>query len=263
MSVPQAQLPDLRRLAFRQDKFDDLCSVLTNALKDFVRRPDNAIRMVNAVKMGRCPVEALSDPLITEFGREIRHARILQFIGQLVRQAVEFLGYEVERRGVSITRFGAFSSGIRYRDPSQPEDKPVRITSEQRKAWLERQEGDAFCRWLDAQVVRADGTIDVDRLFALADKWGAEYPAGAVLDASGAPKFPPHQLRLIFGVLLRECVPPWEYEPEETEVTDEEAEQRRRFEIANFGRPLPDNPAEAEAFGAAHRRTDHRGPGPK
>ena len=175
-TIPQAALPDLSRLEFRPDKFDDLCSVLTRGVQDSVRRPDSAIRMVTAVEMGRCPVEALSHALITEFGREIGHPRIRQFIGQLVRQVMEFLGYEVERKGVSITRYGVFSSGIRYRHPSQSADKPARITSEQRKAWLQRQEGDAFCRWLDAQVIKPDGAIDVDRLFQLAEEWGSNIP---------------------------------------------------------------------------------------
>jgi hypothetical protein len=250
---PQLSTPDLSRLAFRQDKFDDLCPVLTQALRDSIRRPDNAIRMVTAVEIGRCPVEALSDPLITEFGREIGHPRIRQFVGQLVRQVMEYLGYEVERKGVSITRYGVFSSGIRYRDPSQSADKPARITSEQRKAWLQRQEGDAFCRWLDAQVIRPDGNIDVDRLFELAEKWGVEYPARAILNAAGKPKFAADQLRLAFGVLLRQCVPASEYEAEEAEITDEEGERQRQFDIENFGMPLPDTAAEAQAFCEAHR----------
>jgi len=47
--------------------------------------------------------------------------------------------------------------------------RSTEITSEERRAWLSDQQGDAFNRWLDAQVLKPDGTIDIDRLFDLAD----------------------------------------------------------------------------------------------
>ena len=141
--------------------------------------------------------------------------------------------------------------------------RSTKITSEDRRAWLSDQQGDAFNRWLDAQVLKPDGTIDVDRLFGLADEWAVEYPALAILNASGAPKFPAGQLRLVFGILLRERVPASEYKIEEADVIDEEDERRRKFEIELFGAPLPDNLAELEAFGRAQRPKTHRGRRPK
>jgi len=54
------------------------------------------------------------------------------------------------------------------------------------------------------------------------------------------------------GSSARQRVPASEYEIEEAEVIDEEDERRRKFEIENFGAPLPDNLAELEAF--ARRR---------
>jgi len=220
--------PDLDNFRYGLGKFNDLSHILTRALGAFVRRPDNVIRMETAVHLGRAPVEALSDPLIHEFGKEIAHPRIRQFIGQLVRQVMEFLGYEAEGEPLRITRLNVFSSGTRYRRPGHARDRSTKITAEERRAWLNEQQGDAFNRWLDAQVLKPDGTIDVDRLFGLADEWAVEYPALAILNASGAPKFPAGQLRLVFGILLRGRVPPSEYEPtEEAEVLDE-AEPKTR-----------------------------------
>jgi hypothetical protein len=212
--------PDLDDLVYGLSKFNDLPSILTGALEDFVRRHDNVIRMETAVSLGRAPVEALSDQLIHEFGKEIAHPRIRQFIGQLVRQVMEHIGYEADRGSLRITRLNVFSSGTRYRRACQARDRSVPITSEERRAWLNDQQGDAFNRWLDAQVVKSDGTIDVERFLDLADEWGAEYPEGVILNA-GTPKFPAERVRLLFGILLRGRVPPSEYEPiEESESLD-------------------------------------------
>jgi hypothetical protein len=184
------------------------------------------IRMETAVRLGRAPVEALSDQLIHEFGKEIADSRIRQFIGQLVRQVMAYIGYEVERENLRITRPNLFSSGSSYRQQGHARDRSTKITSEERRAWLHDQHGDAFNRWLDAQVLRPDGTIDTDRLFDLADEWGAEYPPGAILNA-GTPKFPAGKLRLVFGILLRERVPASEYEIEEGAVLGD-AEHKTR-----------------------------------
>jgi hypothetical protein len=209
---------DLNDLVYGPSKFNDLPSILTRALEDFVRRPDNLIRMETAVSLGRAPVEALSDQLIHEFGKEIAHPRIRQFIGQLVRQVMTYLGYEVDGESLRITRLNVFSSGTRYR-PAQARDRSATITSEERRAWLNDQQGDAFNRWLDAQVLKPDGTIDVEPLFTLADKWGAKYPPGAILNKSGTPRYPGETLKLVLGILIRKRVPPSEYKPIEEKAS--------------------------------------------
>jgi hypothetical protein len=213
--MSDTERPDLDDLVYGLSKFNDLPSILTRALQSFVRRPDNVIRMETAVSLGRAPVEALSDQLIHEFGKEIAHLRIRQFIGQLVRQVMTHLGYEVDGESLRITRLNVFSSGTRYRGPVQARDRSATITSEERRAWLNDQHGDAFNCWLDAQVLKPDGTIDIEPLFTLADKWDAKYNPRAILNESLTPKYPAETLRLVFGILLRERVPPSEYEPVE------------------------------------------------
>jgi hypothetical protein len=48
----------------------------------------------------------------------------------------------------------------------------MKITSDQRAAWAERTANDDFNRWLNPQVRNPGGTLDLDRLYAVAARWG-------------------------------------------------------------------------------------------
>ena len=48
------------------------------------------------------------------------------------------------------------------------------ITREQREAWRKNTADSPFNRWLDGQVKRQDGSLDLNRLYAIARKWDIE-----------------------------------------------------------------------------------------
>jgi hypothetical protein len=80
----------------------------------------------------------------------------------------------------------------------------MRITPDQREAWAANTAKGPFNRWLDVQVRDESGVFDLERLYALAERYGirkrAEY---AHLN--------PGQQRMSLGNLLRRRVPPSEY----------------------------------------------------
>jgi hypothetical protein len=171
---------------------------LVPAIWDFLRRPDNLLRMETASRLGRSPLEAVSAELIHEFGTSINLPSVKQMIGRMVRQIMEALGYEIERKSLRITRPCLFSSGATYLRKGQVRDRSARNTAE--RAWLEGK-GDLFNRWIDAQVRGPDGKPDSDLMADLASRYGAKLP----------PYPDPSQRRLYLGVLLRPLVPHTEY----------------------------------------------------
>ena len=56
------------------------------ALWDFIKRPDNVVRMHTASDLERAAVEPLSAGLVAEFGPEVAEDRTKQMIGRMVRQ---------------------------------------------------------------------------------------------------------------------------------------------------------------------------------
>jgi hypothetical protein len=175
---------------------------VVKAIWDFLRQHDNLVRMENAVQLDRTPLEALSAQLIFEFGTNIDLPHVKQMIGRMVRQIIERLGYEIDRKSLRITRPCLFSSGATYRRKGQVRNRSVRNTPD--RAWLEGK-GDAFNRWVDAQVRGPDGKPDVDLMDALASRYGVEYPLRGMVT--------PGEMRLHVGILLRPVVPSSEYRP--------------------------------------------------
>ena len=51
-------------------------------------------------------------------------------------------------------------------------DRSMRITQEQRRAWMEKTAASPFNLWLDAQVKNSDGSLDLDRLYKVASSYG-------------------------------------------------------------------------------------------
>jgi hypothetical protein len=80
----------------------------------------------------------------------------------------------------------------------------MRITPEQRQAWLANTADGPFNRWLDAQVKGADGRLDLERLYALARRFGID-------KQTQYAGLNPGQQRMSIGNLLRRIVPESDY----------------------------------------------------
>jgi hypothetical protein len=198
-------------LAYDSRHFNHVSYAMERALWAFVTRPHNIIRMETAALLERASVEALSNPLIAEFGIEIDQGEIKQVIGHMVKQIMESLGYETER-ALRITRPSLFTSGLAFRRIGTSRDRSLPVTKEERQARLSTVQ-DAFGAWFDKQVRTVDGTVDLDRLAELVCKWDVEFPWKKSRN--------PGQLIVTARILLRKSVPPSEYETEEPEVAQE------------------------------------------
>lgn len=194
---------DLKGLVYNPQNFRDLYETeLGQAIWQFMKRPENIVRMETATFLERAAVEPLAPGLLAELGPEIGEDRIKQMIGHMARQVMEAIGYEVERTGLRITRESLFSSAARYRRPGEDRDRSMKITREQRDAWLRKTAASPFNRWLDRQVKRPDGSIDLERLYAVARKFGID---------KRYDHLNPGQQRMNIGVMLRTRVPDKEY----------------------------------------------------
>lgn len=81
----------------------------------------------------------------------------------------------------------------------------MRVTPEQRDAWAANTATGPFNKWLDEQVCDENGAFDLERLHALAERFGIQKRAQyAHLNAG--------QQRMNLGNMLRRLVPPSEYE---------------------------------------------------
>lgn len=195
-------LPDLSKLDYDPQNFRDLADTdLGKSLWVFVTRPDNLIRMETATLLERAAVEPLAAGLVAEFGDEVRDDRTKQMIGHMTRQVMEALGYELDRSGLRITRPSLFTSGTTYRRPDRGE-RPMKISREQREAWVKNTANSPFNVWLDGQVKRPDGTLDLEKLYAVAARFGIE---------KRYDRLNPGQQRMNVGVMLRARVPQEEY----------------------------------------------------
>jgi hypothetical protein len=142
-----SQKIDLSGFRYRPDHFTLGCPIVQDALWNCVLRPENIIRMEAVTAVGRPAVEALSGPLVSEFGREIAQSSIKQMIGHMVRQVMEALDYEVDRHHVRINRPGLFATGKTFRRPDQPRSRSVIVTAGHRQEWLNAAETDEFPGW--------------------------------------------------------------------------------------------------------------------
>src|SRR6266566_4968321 len=202
---------DLEALSYQSRQFNHASYAIEKAVWAFLTRPDNVIRMETATSVERAALEPLSDPLIAEFGIEVDQREVKQVIGHMVKQILESRGYEAERT-LRITRPGLFTSGLAFRRIGTSRDRSAPVTKGERRARLSTVQGDAFGAWFDSQVRTADGTVDPDRLAELVCQWEIEYSWRKCRN--------PGQLTLVSRVLLRERVPPSEYESEEGGAVD-------------------------------------------
>jgi hypothetical protein len=191
--------------------------------------------------VGRPAVEALSGPLVAEFGREIAQQSIKQMIGHMVRQVMEALDYEVDRHHVRINRPGLFATGKTFRRPGQPRSRSIIVTAGHRQEWLNAAETDEFNCWLDGIIVKADGATDLERLRDVAANWEIKlWGHHPILD------------RIKLGIILRGQVAPAEYESGRAWKRAADADDVKRLKeeadvIKHFGKS-PNSPAEAEGM---------------
>ncbi|NJO54518.1 MAG: hypothetical protein HC829_06465 [Bacteroidales bacterium] len=196
-------VPNLNALDYQPQNFRDLFeSELGQAIWQFMKRPENLVRMETATFLERAAVEPLAPGLLLEFGAEVAEDRLKQMIGHMARQIMEAMGYEIERPGLRITRESLFSSGARYRKPGEDRDKSMKITREQREAWLRKTAASPFNKWLDNKVKRSDGTLDLDALYAVASEYGIK---------KRYDHLNPGQQRMTIGIMLRKAIPEQEY----------------------------------------------------
>lgn len=191
-------------LEYRPQNFRDLAETeFGRALWSYLKQHDNLIRMVTATLLERAAVEPLAAGLVAEFGEDVSDDRTKQMIGHMVRQVMEALGYEPDRSALRITRPSLFTSGTTYRlVGSGP--RAMKITRQQRDAWVKNTENSAFNVWLNKQVRDENGALHLERLYAVAKKYGIE---------KRYDNLNPGQQRMNIGVQLRKLVDPKEYEP--------------------------------------------------
>jgi hypothetical protein len=196
-------IPDLTGLDYDPQNFRDLFEAdLGRAIWTFMKRPDNVVRMATASYLDRAAVEPLAPGLLRMFGPEIAEDRLKQMIGHMARQIMEALGFELDRLGLRITRESMFTTAARYKEPSGTRDRSMKITQEQRRAWMEKTAASPFNLWLDAQVKNVDGSLDLDRLYKVASNYGIK---------NDYQHLDPGQQRMTIGIKLRKQVPPAEY----------------------------------------------------
>ncbi|MER8917713.1 hypothetical protein NKI32_28350 [Mesorhizobium sp. M0761] len=193
----------LDALEYQPQNFRDLADTeLGKEIWAYLKEYDNQIRMETATLLERAAVEPLAAGLIAEFGEDISDDRVKQMIGHMVRQVMFALGFEPERSALRITRPSLFTSGTTYRlvgsDP-----RTMKITREQREAWVKNTKNSAFNVWLNKQVRDENGDLLLERLYAVAKKYGIE---------KRYDKLNPGQQRMNIGVQLRKLVDPKEYE---------------------------------------------------
>lgn len=193
----------LFKLRYVPQNFRDLAETdLGKALWEFLKQPDNVIRMETATLLERAAVEPLAVGLVAEFGDEIRDDRIKQMIGHMAKQIMAELGYEIDRSALRITRPSLFTSATTYR-PAGARDRSMKITREQREAWVKNTKNSPFNRWLNTMVRDESGNLDLEKLYSVAARHGI---------TKRFDHLNPGQQRMNVGVQLRKIVDPKEYE---------------------------------------------------
>jgi hypothetical protein len=193
------ELPDLSKLEYDPQQFRNIHDAeYGRAIWRFLLRPDNVIRMQTAAELDRAAVEPLAKGLLAEFDVYVADDRTKQYIGHAVRRIMEACGYHLDRQGIRITRESMFTSASRYRSA----ERTMFISPESRQKWMEKTANSPFNRWLNSQVKNPDGTLDLEKLYAVARRWGINDRYDHLNKG---------QARMNIGVKLRPVVPPEEY----------------------------------------------------
>jgi len=225
---------DLEGLQYKSRHFNIKSPTVEGALWDFMLRSENVIRMEAVTAVERPAVEALSGPLVWEFGRDIAQPCIKQMVGHMARQIMEALEYEVDRPRVRIIRPGLFTTGMTFRLPGQPRSRSHRVTAERRREWLNATETDQLNCWLDDILTQAAGTSDVERLRGVA--------AGRGIKLRGRN---PTLDRIELGIILRAQPAMAEYESSRARKRAADADDAKQREaVAQYIKHIGASPAD-------------------
>lgn len=163
----------------------------------WLNRDTTIAKMAAASFLTRPAVEPLASDLLEEFSSEILQDSYKQMIGHMVRQIMEAHEYTLVRRDVRIFGNRVFSTGACYGRESEPGrvKKDMKITREQREKWRQTTKHGAFNLWFDPQVRAEDGTLDLQKLYALSASHGIDHTLYTPLN--------PGQQRMTIGNMIR------------------------------------------------------------
>lgn len=98
-------------------KFSDLAELqLGKDLWKFLNKKDNIIRMETATEFGKTAAEAVSKQLVEKFGNDVRVNRVKQMIGHMIRQIMEYHGYQMGSQNVKVSIKRLFTKASKYVD---------------------------------------------------------------------------------------------------------------------------------------------------
>ena len=104
-----------RELKFDPGTYSDLAGTPDGRkMWEFLQGREIWIRMETATYLGRPALEAIQPQLLHAFPDVIREDRWKQMVGRMVRQVMEFRGYQLDRNGVRLKRNELFMSASRY-----------------------------------------------------------------------------------------------------------------------------------------------------
>jgi hypothetical protein len=194
-------------MIYKSKKFNDVPVPIRALLWALLDTEEMLTRMTTATDLERPAVEALARPLLDELDPTVLDSpRVRQMLGDMVRELLEQYGFEIERQNVRITRPGPFSTAALYRRAGEPSrsarnganGKQTMITREDRKKWAERTKNDDFNAWFNPQIQKLDGTLDLDKMNAIA----TAPPHNLDIGTRYSHLNPGHQ-RMVVGNLLR------------------------------------------------------------
>jgi hypothetical protein len=194
-------------VTYKSKKFNDVPPQVRARVWALIETEEMLTRMTTATDLERPAVEALARPLLDELDPTVLGSpRVRQMIGDMVRELLEHYGFEIERQNVRITRPGPFSTAALYRRAGEPsrsarngaDGKQTMITRQERQKWAERTKNDDFNAWFNPQIQKPDGTLDVERMYAIA----TAPPYSLDIGTRYSHLNPGHQ-RMVVGNLLR------------------------------------------------------------
>lgn len=104
-----------QELKFYPGTYSDLADTQDGCrLWEFLQDSDVLLRMETATYLGRPALEAIQPQLLHAFPDVIREDRWKQMVGRMVRQVMEFRGYQLDQTGVRLKRNELFLSASRY-----------------------------------------------------------------------------------------------------------------------------------------------------